>query len=140
MSAKTDARKGFSPFFLPVQPGSPYFTRVSGFFDFLHFCKWLQKDGCFSLFLAWKKCSFGRARIKKSLENSVFSRLFWRKRWDFRCLHLFAFARCLVGFPPLRGSLLVQIPPAKNTGNGKSVPCIFGGSGGIRTHEPLRAT
>ena len=42
--------------------------------------------------------------------------------------------------PPLRGSLLVRFPPDKNTGNGKSVPCIFGGSGGIRTHEPLRAT
>ena len=82
MSAKTDARKDFSPVFLPVHPGNPYFTRVSGVLFFLHLCKGLQKDGCFSLFLARKKCSFGRVRIKKSLENPVFSRLLWRRGWD----------------------------------------------------------
>ena len=82
MSPKTHARKDFSPFFLPVHPGSPYFTRVFGVFFFLHFCKRRQKDGCFSLFLAWKKCSFGKVRIKKSPENPVFSRLLWRRGWD----------------------------------------------------------
>ena len=68
------------PFFSPYTPEVLILQGFSGFSFSCISANGCKKTAVFRFFLQEKKCSFGGVRIKKSLENPVFSRLLCQRR------------------------------------------------------------